>query len=80
MKRMIKSSVQQPNAQVSDWKTLKVGQKLTMICDEFDGHSQTDCTVTEVLDDHVIAVEDNAVGRPQTLWIDDFNQDMFVYR
>lgn len=80
MKRMIKSSIQHTNAQVKDWHDLELGQKLTMISDEFDGYSETPCTVTEVHDDHAIAVEDCEVGRPQTLWIDNFNQDMFVYR
>lgn len=78
MKRYVKSNEQQK--QVADWRLLKVGQQLTMICDEFDGHSKTPCTVTEVTEDHAIAVEDCEVGRPQTLWIDNFNQDMFVYQ
>lgn len=65
---------------VSDWKTLKVNEKLLMICNEFDGSSVTPCTVTEVCEDHVIAIEDCDYSmRPQTLWIDNFNQDLFVY-
>ena len=78
MKRYIRAS--KVNRPIDDWKMLQVGQKLTMLCDEFDGHSETNCTVTEVCDDHAIAIEDCEVGRPQTLWIDDFNQDMFIYQ
>lgn len=78
MKRMIKSSTERQI--VTDWTNLKVGDKLVMIADEFDGYSETECSVTEVHDDHAIAIEDCEIGRPQTLWIDNFNQDMFVYR
>lgn len=79
MKRYIRSNKDYRKV-VTDWKELKVGNKLTMICDEFDGYSETPCTVTEVTDDHAIAYEDCEIGRPQALWIDDFNQDMFYYR
>lgn len=78
MKRVIKSTTQ-INRQVTDWRTLKVGDKLIMICDEFDGYSETPCTVSEVSDTHAIATEDCEVGRPMNLWIDDRMQDLFVY-
>lgn len=67
---------------VTDWTVLKVGERLIMVCEEFDGYSETPCTVTEVHKDHVIAMENCESGvslHPQTLWIDKFNQDMFVY-
>lgn len=78
MKRYIKSD-KDTRKVVTDWRELKVGDNLVMICDEFDGYSETPCSVIETFEDHAIAYEDCQVGRPQTLWIDNFNQDMFVY-
>lgn len=51
------------------WRDLKVGDKFRLIVDEFDGHSENICRVTEVFEDHLIAY-DEVVNWPK-MWIDD---------
>lgn len=55
-----------------DFRTLKVGEKLTYTVDEFDGYSQNKVVVTEVNEDHAIARLDD-----MNLWIDEDTEYMF---
>ena len=58
-----------------DWRTAKVGDKVTYRVDEFDTviPQVMDAIITEVSEDHLIAKCDG-----MNLWIDDFNADMFA--
>lgn len=49
-----------------NWKTLKVGETIKFVVDEFDGKLETICVVTEVNDDYAIAEGDG-----MNLWIDE---------
>lgn len=63
---------------VDNWSKLQVGDKLVWMIDDFDGSSETHCTVTEVHDDHAIAYEDNS-SDSMSLWIDEYTQEDFYH-
>ncbi len=50
------------------WKDLKVGDKFLWVVDEFDGYSEDECVVTDVLEDHLLAY--NVKLDIKNIWID----------
>lgn len=50
------------------WKNLKVGDKFLWVVDEFDGYSEDECVVTDVLEDHLLAY--NVKLDIKNIWID----------
>ncbi len=50
------------------WKDLKVGDKFIWVVDEFDGYSEDECVVTDVLEDHLLAY--NVKLDIKDIWID----------
>lgn len=51
----------------------KLHDKLLWTVDEFDGHSETICSIVEIAGDHAIAFTDDEL----TLWIDDDTEYMY---
>lgn len=54
------------------WRTWKAGQHVKYVVNDFDGRGEFDGVVKEVSADHAIVEADG-----MTLWVEDFNQDMF---
>ena len=52
-----------------DWRNWTVGEEIKFIADEFDGHTEEDCVVVSIEDDHAIIspINDSSVR----YWIDD---------
>lgn len=51
-----------------------IGTKVLWIVNDFDGCTKTRATITEVYQDHAIAISDNGI----TLWIDEDNENDFT--
>lgn len=62
---------------MTNWKSLKIGDKVTWTWEDFEGKGTEPCVVTKVADDHVIAT---GLTFDEKLWIDDMTADMFVRR
>lgn len=56
-----------------EWRTVKVGDRVTHEYNDFDGHGVLNCYISSVHDDHAIAMDADAIR----YWIDDDTQDMF---
>lgn len=63
---------------VTNWRDLKINTQLLFITDDFDGHTEKACTVTDMYADHAIATE-NVAKNYDRYWIDDDMQEMFFY-
>ena len=50
------------------WKDLKVDDHFIWVVDEFDGYSEDECVVTDVLEDHLLAY--NVKLDIKNIWID----------
>ena len=57
-------------------KNYEVGQKLMWVINEIGCHKKVPCTVTEVHEDHAIAVTEDKT----TLWIDEDTAEDFESR
>lgn len=56
-----------------EWRTVKVGDRVTHEYNDFDGRGVLNCYISSVHDDHAIAMDADAIR----YWIDDDTQDMF---
>lgn len=52
---------------------MKIGQKVTYIVNDFDGHNEYTGTIKEIHSDHIIV---DCPGISDHLWFDDDNMDM----
>lgn len=59
---------------MKDWRSLKIGEKVHIHTDEFDGITDFDGVVTEVHPDHVIMLDEIGVRN----WIDDMTEELFT--
>jgi len=59
---------------MKDWRTLKVGEKVHIHTDEFDGITDFDGVITEVAEDHAIMLDEAGAHN----WIDDWTEELFT--
>ncbi len=53
---------------LSNYKNIKIGQRVYWRCQDFDGSQNGECIITDVCSDHAIATPIEFKG---ALWVDD---------